>query len=122
MKKAVLLFVAILFIFGTGTLIAQEVTPAVEIDLPAHIEIAMAIFLTGIGGMSVTAITTLLKRIINAQGLFVIAISVIVSAGAVLLYLIPFGFVLWKFVVLTVIVALAANGIYLTPEKRTEIR
>ena len=122
MKRKVLFFVAILFIFGTGALLAQEVTPAIEIDLPAHIEIAMAIFLTGIGGMSVMAITTLVKRILNAQGYFVIAISVVVSAGAVLLYLIPFGFILWKFIVLTVIVALAANGIYLTPEKRTAIR
>lgn len=122
MKRKVLFFVAILFIFGTGALLAQEVTPTVEIDLPAQIEIAMAIFLTGIGGVSVTAATTLIKRLINAQGYFVIAISVIVSAGAVLIYLIPFGFVLWKFLVLTVIVALAANGIYLTPEKRTAIK
>jgi len=69
--------------------------------------------------MSVTALVSVIKRWVNAQGIAVIAISVGVSAGAVLVYLIPIGFILWKFLVYTVIVSLAANGIYLIPRDRT---
>ena len=109
-----------MFVLGTGMLLAQEVAPVVEIDLSAEIEVAMGIFFTGIGGMGVTALTSVFKRFLKAQGGWVILISVGVSAVAVLLYLFPLGlFVWWKALLLWVIVSLAANGIYLTPQKRT---
>lgn len=118
MTRRITLIFAFMFTLGLGILFAQEAAPATEIDLPAEIEVAMAIFLTGIGGLSVTALVSLIKRKINAQGIAVIVISVVVSAAVVLIYLVPLGFVLWKFIVLTVVVTLAANGIYLTPQKR----
>jgi hypothetical protein len=89
-----------------------------EIDVMAILASAEAIFLAGIGGMSVTALVSVIKRWVNAHGIAVIAISVVVSAGAVLTYLIPMGFILWKFLVYTVVVTLAANGIYLFPRSR----
>ena len=90
-----------------------------EINIQAILTAAEAIFLTGIGGLSVTALVSVIKRWFKAQGIAVIAISIIVSAGAVLVYVIPVGFILWKFIVYTALVALAANGIYLFPQKRT---
>lgn len=92
----------------------------VEIDVSAILAAAEAIFLAGVGGMSVTALVSVIKRWLNAQDGWVIAISIVVSVGAVLAYLIPIGFVWWKFIVYTAIVALAANGIYLFPHKRSE--
>ena len=90
-----------------------------EINIQAILTAAEAIFLTGIGGLSVTALVSVIKRWLKAQGIAVIAISIIVSAGAVLAYVIPVGFILWKFIVYTALVTLAANGIYLFPQKRT---
>jgi len=89
-----------------------------NIDVNAILSAAELIFITGIGGLSVTALVSVIKRWVKAQGLAVIAISVIVSAGAVLAYVIPVGFILWKFLVYTALVALAANGIYLFPRNR----
>lgn len=121
MIRKVMFLSMLMFVLCAGALLAQEAeAPIVEIDIAAEIEIAMSIFLVGIGGMSVTALTSVLKRMLKADGLAVIAISVVVSAGIVGLYLVPIGFILWKFVLLTVIVALAANGIYLTPQKRND--
>jgi len=90
-----------------------------EIDVQAILAAAEAIFLAGIGGMSVTALVSIIKRWVNAHGIAVIVISIVVSAGAVLAYLIPIGFILWKFLVYTALVALAANGIYLFPRNRS---
>ena len=90
-----------------------------EIDVTAILAAAEAIFLAGIGGLSVTALVSVIKRWLKAQGIAVIAISILVSIAAVLVYLIPIGFVLWKFLVYTVLVTLAANGIYLFPRDRT---
>lgn len=99
-------------------LLAQEAT-AVEIDVEALLAGAEAIFITGVGGLSVMALISVIKRWIKAQGIAVIFISILVSAGATLAYLIPVGFILWKFLVYTALVALAARGIYLFPQKRT---
>ena len=119
MKRFAFVFL-FMFVLGTGMLLAQEVAPVIEIDLPAQVEVAMAIFFTGVGGISITALTTVLKRFFKAQGGLVILISVAVSAVAVGLYLFPLGlFVWWKFLLLWLIVSLAANGIFLTPRKRT---
>lgn len=91
-----------------------------EIDVQAILTGVEAIFLTGIGGLTVTALVALIKRWLKTEGIGTIAISFVVSAGATLAYLIPAGFVLWKFIVYTVLVTLAANGIYLFPQKRTQ--
>lgn len=101
-----------------GAAIAQEVTD-IEIDVPALLAAGEAIFLTGIGGTSVLGLVSVAKRILKAQGLAVVAISVVISAAAVLMYLLPTGFVLWKMLVYTALVAAAANGIYLFPKTRT---
>jgi len=90
-----------------------------EIEVTAILAAAEAIFLTGVGGLSVTALVSVIKRWLKAQGIAVIAISILVSAAAVLAYLIPIGWVLWKFLVYTALVTLAANGIYLFPRDRT---
>jgi len=89
-----------------------------NIDVSGILSAAELIFITGIGGLSVTALVSVIKRWLKAQGIAVIAISIVVSAGAVLTYVIPVGFILWKFIVYTALVALAANGIYLFPQKR----
>lgn len=101
-----------------GLAIAQEVTD-IEVDVPAMLVAAEAIFLTGVGGQSVLGLVSVVKRILKAQGIAVIAISIVISAGVVLMYLLGMGFVLWKFIVYTGLVAAAANGIYLFPKKRT---
>ena len=111
-----LMFVSLLALPGLA--IAQETTD-VEVDIPAMLLAAEAIFLTGVGGQSVLGLVSVLKRALKAQGVAVIAISIVVSAGAVLLYELGVGFVLWKFLVYTGLVAAAANGIYLFPKKRT---
>ena len=119
-KKNLLVMAGVFFFMAFVTpLIAVTATADVEIDVPAILASSEAIFLAGIGGLSVTALVSVIKRWLKAQGVAVIAISVAVSAAAVLIYLIPAGFVLWKFLVYTVLVTLAANGIYLFPRKRT---
>ena len=90
-----------------------------EFDVQAILIASEAIFLAGVGGLTVTALVAVIKRMLKAEGIATVAISIVVSAGATLTYLIPIGFVLWKFIVYTVIVAFAANGIYLFPQKRT---
>ena len=98
--------------------IAQEALD-IELDVPAMLLAGEAIFLTGVGGQGVLGLVSVVKRALKAQGLAVVAISIVISAGAVLMYLIPMGFVLWKMIVYTVLVAAAANGIYLFPKTRT---
>jgi len=124
-KHKMFVFLGILgavLLMGSGAaLLAQGAAPAVvEVDLPAQIEIAMSLLVTGVGGLSVTALVSLIKRALHAEGVFTVIISIVVSVGVVLIYLIPVGFVLWKFLVLSGLVALAANGIYLTPQKRNK--
>lgn len=89
----------------------------VEIDVQQYLNAASLIFMTGIGGMAVMALVEVIKRIIKAQGIAVRVISVVVSAGATLVYEMGKGFNLLEFIILTALVALAANGIYLFPKK-----
>ena len=116
--EVIFILLFMLFVVVPVAVLAQE-TKVVEIDVNALLQVAGGIFMTGVGGMSVTALVSLIKRWLNAHGWAVRVISVIVSAGAVIAYLIPMGFIWWKFIVLTTVVALAANGIYLFPQKRT---
>lgn len=106
---------AFLFIFALPAF-CQEPT-VIEIDW----QLAETIFLTGIGGLGVTALVAIIKRAINAHGIAVVVISVIVSMGATLFVLLTAGggFVLWKFFAYSAIVALEANGIHLIPRQRS---
>ena len=119
MKKFIVISIFVIP-FLMVPLFAQDEGTGVEIDVAAILAAAEAIFLTGIGGMSVTALTAVIKRWLNAEGLGTIAISAAVSLAAVLAYLIPIGFVLWKFIAYLALVTLAANGIYLFPQKRSK--
>jgi len=112
MKKFLMFFVVMLLIIPIAVL-AQDT----EIDVQAYLNTAGLIFMTGIGGMAVLALVEVIKRIIKASGIAVRIISVIVSAGATLVYEMGKGFELVEFIILTALVALAANGIYLFPKK-----
>lgn len=91
-----------------------------QIDVNAILMSAQSIFyMTALGGLTVTAIVAVAKRFLKASGIATIALSIVVSAGATLFVVIPAGFILWKFIVYTALVSLAANGIYLFPRKRT---
>ena len=90
----------------------------VNIDIPALIGIGGAIFLAGIAGLPVMALIALIKRWVNANGIWVRVISFFVSAGCVIAYLIPMGWNWLNFIILTIIVTLSANGIYLGAQKR----
>jgi hypothetical protein len=80
---------------------------------------AELIFLAGVGGFSVMALVELAKRLLKTTGLGTRIVSVIVSAGAVAYYLVTTShFDPLRFVIFTAVVALAANGIYLFPQKR----
>jgi len=80
---------------------------------------AELIFLAGIGGFSVLALVELAKRWLKTTGLGTRIVSVVVSAAAVGYYLVSTSsFDPLRFVIFTAVVALAANGIYLFPQKR----
>lgn len=117
MKKLYSIFLFLLM-FGLMTPMAL-LAQGTEIDVPAILTAAEAIFLAGVGGLGVTALVAIIKRWLKADGIGTIIISVVVAAGATLAYLIPVGFILWKFLAYTALVSLAANGIYLFPQKRT---
>lgn len=108
-------FFALFFSMFALPLFCQD-EPIKEIDWTA----AEVIFLTGIGGFSVTAIIAVAKRIFKFEGILVIVASVIISAGATLFWLFTVvgGFVFWKFLIYTAIVSVEANGIHLIPRKR----
>jgi len=84
----------------------------------ALIETASTVFFVGVGGLTVTALTAVLKRFFKAEGIGTILISVAVSAALTAVYYIPFGFEILKFLIVSGVVSLAANGIYLFPQKR----
>ncbi len=113
MKKLILLF-CLLF---TMCFFVFSQTP-VNIDIPALIGTGGLIFLAGIAGLPVMAIIALIKRWVNATGPWVRIISFFVSAGCVIAYLIPIGWNWLHFIILTIIVTLSANGIYLGSQKR----
>lgn len=113
MKKNIflilLLSAAPLFVFAQNP---------VTIDIPALIDTGNLIFLTGIGGLSVLALVAIIKRLSNATGWWVRLISLFISAGCAIVYLIPAGWNWLSFVILTIIICLAANGIHLANQRR----
>ncbi len=92
-------------------------TTDVEIDVSK----AEIIFLAGVGGFSVLALVEIIKRVFKTAGWGTRIVSIIMSAAATLYYLFTAGggFDPLKFVIFTAVVALAANGIYLFPQKKT---
>ncbi len=77
---------------------------------PAFVD---AILLTGVGGLSVTALTELIKRLLKAEGVLAYVISAIVSAAATTFALVVAGqFTIISFLIYTIAVFLTANGIY----------
>lgn len=108
-------FFALFFTMFALPLFCQD-EPIKEVDW----NVAEVIFLTGIGGFSVTAIIAVVKRILKVEGILVIAASIVVSGGATLFWLftVAGGFVFWKFIVYTAIVSVEANGFHLIPRKR----
>ena len=112
--KKFFMFCFVLLLIVPLVALAQDV----EVDIQAYLNAASLIFMTGIGGMAVMALVEVIKRIIGASGIAVRIISVVVSAGATVVYEMGKGFELLEFVILTVLVALAANGIYLFPKQK----
>jgi len=118
MKRFFILIAFLLIVCAPALMAIQTEGTDITIDVNAYILAAEAIFLAGIGGMSVNAVLNVLKRMLKADGIGVILLSVGVSAIAVILYLIPTGFDWIKFIIYSTLVTLAANGIYLNPQKR----
>ena len=110
MKKITLLF-ALLFLMALPMLAQdQAIDPNVVNEL---LNVGI------VGGMGVIALTELLKRKLNTQGAASIAISVVVSIAMALAYLLVGGtFTILSFILYSVVLAAAANGIYLFPRSR----
>jgi len=105
--------VAFLLVFLGSFALAQA--EPIDIDISKTSDI----FYAGIAGFGVLALVEIIKRALKTHGVLTVFVSIVVSAAATLYYLITAaGFSLLKFIVLTAIVALAANGIYLFPRKR----
>ena len=109
------MFFTLLLLIVPIVVLAQDT----EIDVGAYLDAASLIFMTGIGGMAVMAIVEIAKRILKASGVAVRLLSVLISGGATLVFELGKGFELLEFLILTVLVALAANGIYLFPKSST---
>lgn len=79
-----------------------------------------AILVTGIGGVSVRAITGWLKKKLAVKkGFATYLVSLAVCAAATALYLVPTGFVWTQFAMYTAFVFAGANGIYRATKKTT---
>lgn len=118
MKKVLCLLAFMLVVCAPALLAVQGASEGTEIDIEKYILAAKAIFVTGVGGLGVNALLNVLKRVLKADGIGVILLSVGVSAVAVVVFLIPIGWNWIEFLIYTTLVALTANGIYLNPQKR----
>jgi len=107
MKKHAILM-AILFLLMAGAALAQDETlPTFD---PAVVD---AILVAGLGGLGVTALTEMLKRLLKAAGALSYVISGVVSAASTAAYLAMSGtFNIVSFAIYSVLVFLTANGIY----------
>lgn len=105
-----------LAVFCFVSLVAAQTAEPIDIDISK----AELIFLAGVGGFGVLALTEIIKRFFKTTGAATVAISVVISAAATVYYLFTGGggFDLIKFLIYTVVVTLAANGIYLFPRTR----
>ena len=108
MRKFVLIL-AVLSIALVGYAVAQEETPVFD---PAKVD-AILLFGVGIGGLTVTGITEMLKRLLKAQGAAAYAISALVSFGATAVFLMTQGsFSIVNLAIYGIAVFLTSNGIY----------
>jgi len=74
-----------------------------------------------VGGFGVIGLTSILKKLLKTQGFGSIALSIVVSVAMVLLYQFTTGgFDLLPFLAYSIVVAFAANRIYLFPKARNE--
>jgi len=113
MIRRILFFLAVFCFFS---LVAAQASDSVDVDISK----AELIFLAGVGGFGVLALTEIIKRFLKTTGAATVVVSAVISAAATVYYLFTAGggFNLLKFVIYTVVVALAANGIYLFPRTR----
>jgi hypothetical protein len=122
-RKLLMILIGFIAICGIAFSAMQE--PAtVEIDFAA----VQYILATGVGGLSVLALVEMLKRMfklkervsrVSIRKLITRVLSVVVSAGAVALWQTGTGgFDLVPFSIMTVLVSLGANGIYLAPKPK----
>lgn len=109
MKKLLILF-AFLFVICAGFLIAQEAIAEIPQFDP---EVVNKILITGVGGLSVAALTEMVKRMFKAQGVLAYVISGVVSIAAAAFGLLSSGsFNIGSLAIYSVAVFLTANGIY----------
>ena len=111
--KRLFLFLAV---FCFISLVAAQTAEPIDVDISK----AEVIFLAGVGGFGVLALTEIIKRFLKTTGIATVIVSVVISAAATIYYLVTAGggFSILKFVIYTVVVTLAANGIYLFPRTR----
>ena len=94
-----------------------------QVEEPVEVDISKAadIFYLGIAGIGVLGLVQMVKKFFKTvQGWLTVLVSIAVSGAATGYYMVTTqGFDLLKFVIYTAVVALAANGIYLFPRRRT---
>jgi len=113
--KKLFISISILFLFAIP-MMAQTVDFEVN---PELVETLLAVGV--IGGFGVIFLTDMLKKLLKATGPAAIAVSIFVSSAMVLAYLLINGQFNWiGFIVYSVVVAFAANRIYLFPKARNQ--
>lgn len=109
MKKSLILaFFLMLFLAVPFMIFAQEAEiPQFDPD------VVDKILITGLGGLSVAALTEMAKRLLKATGILAYVISGVISIGATAFALATSGsFNIGSLAVYSVAVFLTANGIY----------
>lgn len=85
-------------------------------------KVAEMILVSGIGGISVRVLTSLIKNAIKkAKGIWAYLASLAASAAATAAYLIPAGWNWLAFIVYTAMVFVFANGFYRASHKPTHL-
>lgn len=100
-----------LFLMVAVFAIAQEGTAEKSLVDQAIVD---AILASGILGVGVSALTEMIKRLLNATGVLAYVISGVVSAASTAYYLtaVAHMFTILNFVIYSVLVFLTANGLY----------
>lgn len=117
MGRRFLILLAFVLVLSCMALLAQDDPTTVEIDFAA----VQYILATGIGGLGVLPIVELIKRVLKLANKWAVrAVSAVVGAGAVMIWqLASGGFEPVDFIIMTALVTLGANGIYLAPKPKT---
>lgn len=90
------------------------------IDIGEVIGKAQIVFVSGIGGLSVMALTELIKRLLKLTGVLSFVASVVVSIVASLFYLLSTAqFTILNLLIYSALVACVANGIFKFPKRTT---